>query len=291
MMDIFTLSTFIKISETGSITRAAESLFVSQPTVSKRLAQLESQIGHLLFDRLGKTLQLTEAGRTLLPHARQVLAELDRGKRALDELGGTVGGKLRIGTSHHIGLHRLPPVLKAFVAEYPAVELDIRFLDSEDACAAVQSGELELGIVTLPPQPLPYLAQRLIWPDPMAVMVSASHPLQTATWTEVCRYPALLPDAHTYTHRLIQHLLLEQGLQPKVLLSTNYLETLKMLVGIGLGWSVLPLSMQGDLRVIPVLEPPLQRELGVVWHSARSLSRAAGALLAMLIHPTLANQP
>jgi len=285
-MDTQNLSAFIAIAETGSFTQAAESLHLSQPAVSKRITALEEQIGQALFDRVGRRVSLTDAGRTLLPYARKALQDLEDGRRALSQLHQTVAGRLSIGTSHHIGLHRLPPVLRRYTQQYPDVDLDLHFMDSEVACQAVLAGKLELGIVTLPTQPLPQLQMRLVWPDPLSVVVAPEHPLANRARVELAdlaRYPAVLPDEATYTHRIVKKALEQHGLAPRIRLATNYLETLKMLVGIGLGWSVLPDSMlDASLRAVPIAELNIRRELGAVWHERRTLSGAARALLGSL---------
>ncbi|MDR3416249.1 MAG: LysR family transcriptional regulator [Nevskia sp.] len=285
-MDTQSLTAFIEVAESRSFSKAAERLHLSQPAISKRIATLEESLGTSLFDRVGRQVALTDAGRTLLPFARRVLQDMEDGRRALSYLSGKVGGRLSIGTSHHIGLHRLPPVLRAFTGEYPEVDLDIHFMDSEDACEAVVHGKLELGIVTLPVQPLANLQTRVVWPDPLDVVVAPRHPLtrlKRPQLPDLASHPAVLPDEHTYTHRIVTQALQAHGVQPRIRLATNYLETLKMLVAIGLGWSVLPRSMLDDTIcavAIPGLE--LQRELGVVWHERRTLSVSARALLQVL---------
>ena len=153
MIDTPTLTAFMAVAETGSFSAAAERLYITQPAISKRIALLEQQLEARLFDRVGRQIQLTEAGRSLLPRARQVLMDVEDMARAIHDLSGEVGGKLRIGTSHHIGLHRLPPVLRQFSRDYPLVKLDIHFIDSEEAWEGVLHGELEMGVVTLTPQP------------------------------------------------------------------------------------------------------------------------------------------
>lgn len=198
-----------------------------------------------------------------------------------------MSGRLSIGTSHHIGLHRLPPVLRAFTQRFPDVDLDLHFMDSEVACEAVVQGRLELGIVTLPLSPIPNLETRLVWPDPLDVVVGRDHPLAARseiTLLELAGYPTVLPDEATYTHRIIKAELQRQGVVPRVRLATNYLETLKMLVAIGLGWSMLPRSMQDDsLHALGVPGLQLERQLGFVRHKRRILSRAAEALIDVTI--------
>jgi DNA-binding transcriptional LysR family regulator len=285
-MDTQSLSAFLEVAESQSFSKAAERLHLSQPAISKRIATLEESLGAALFDRIGRQVALTDSGRTLLPYARRVLQDLEDGRRALSQLSGQVAGRLSIGTSHHIGLHRLPPVLRSFTAGYPDVDLDIHFMDSEDACEAVVQGKLELGIVTLPLQPLHNLQTRLIWPDPLDVVVTPGHPLallKRPHLADLATYPAVLPDERTYTHRIVTQALQAHGVAPRIRLATNYLETLKMLVGIGLGWSVLPRSMlDATIRPLAITGLQLQRELGVVWHQRRTLSVPARALLGEL---------
>jgi DNA-binding transcriptional LysR family regulator len=286
-MDTQFLRAFAEVAETSSFSKAADTLHLSQPAISKRIAALEGQLGRPLFDRIGRTVRLTEAGRTLLPYAQRVLREIEDSRRALTRLSGSIAGRLSIGTSHHIGLHRLPPVLRAFVNQYADVDLDIHFMDSEEACLAVEQGRLELGIVTLPPTPLPRLEQREVWPDPMSVVVAPGHPLarqRNISVRDLAEFPALLPDERTYTHGIVRQAFHKLGLQPRVRLATNYLETLKMLVGIGLGWSALPDSMADEsIKQLAVPELRLRRHLGLVWHERRSLSNAAEALMAQLL--------
>ena len=285
-MDTQNLTTFIAVADSASFTQAAEILHLSQPAISKRITALEEQIGQSLFDRVGRSVTLTDAGRTLLPYARKVLQDLEDGRRALSHLHEKIAGRLSIGTSHHIGLHRLPPVLRAFTQQYPDVDLDIHFMDSEIACQAVLAGKLELGIVTLPSQPLPHLEMRSVWPDPLSVVVAPGHPLQAlpkVALTDLAAHPAVLPDEATYTHRIVLRELEKHGLTPRIRLATNYLETLKMLVGIGLGWSVLPDSMiDATIRPLPIAALRMKRELGLVWHERRTLSGAATALMQTL---------
>ena len=195
---------------------------------------------------------------------------------------------LSIGTSHHIGLHRLPHVLRAFHAAYPDVELDLRFMDSEAACSAVAKGELELGIVTLPLAPVKNLVMTPIWDDPLGVIVAAHHPLAKSARVRpeaLAQYPAVLPGQGTYTREILERAFAPLGVRIPGRMSTNYLETIKMLVTIGLGWSVLPLIMvRGkELRVLKQQGVDLHRTLGTVQHRARTLSNAAQAMVDLLL--------
>ena len=132
-MDTGNLDAFLAVAHSRSFSRAAEQLHLTQPAISKRIASLEQQLDARLFDRIGKHVQLTEAGRALKPRAELILNTLNDTRRALGNLSATIQGRLSLATSHHIGLHRLPPVLRRFTKAYPGVVLDIQFLDSEVA--------------------------------------------------------------------------------------------------------------------------------------------------------------
>lgn len=285
-MELNNLKAFIAVAETTSFSQAAEQLFLTQPAVSKRIAALEEELANPLFDRIGRQVSLTEAGRALLPRALSILEQIDDSRRAISNLSGRVAGRLVLGTSHHIGLHRLPPVLREYIHAYPQVELDIRFMDSEQACRAVEHGDLEMAVVTLPLTPSPVLSQISIWPDPLVVVSARDHALCGAGPIDIsllARHPAILPARGTYTRSVIETALQDQGEAIEVRMETNYLETIKMLVSIGLGWSLLPRTMVDEELVahdIPGLE--LIRHLGVVHHTARTLSNSAGAMIARL---------
>ena len=150
-MDTQNLKAFLLVAESGSFSQAAELLHLTQPAVSKRIALLEEQLGTGLFDRIGRNISLTEAGHALLPHARAVQSELEAARQSVRDLSGDVAGQLRLATSHHIGLHRLPPVLSEFSKAFAAVHIDIDFMDSEQAYELIMQGKAELAIVTLAP--------------------------------------------------------------------------------------------------------------------------------------------
>lgn len=295
-MDLATLNAFIAVAESGSFSLAGERLHLTQPAVSKRIFALEQQLEVRLFDRLGREVGLTEAGRALLPRAYRILGELDDTRRALANLNGEVSGRLTLATSHHIGLHRLPPVLREFTRRYPAVSLDIRFLDSEVAYEDVLQGRAELAVITLAPEARTPAARTPdtraplravpIWEDPLDFVAAPDHPLArngALTLADVAAHPAVFPGAHTFTHRIVHRLFEVAGLTPQVVMSTNYLETIKMMVSIGLAWSLLPRTMLDDQVVRLTLPgPQLSRRLGYVLHTERTLSNAARAFMALL---------
>lgn len=285
-MDLNNLQAFTSVAEQGSFSRAAEELFLTQPAISKRVAALENELETRLFDRIGHNITLTEAGLTLLPRAKRILSDVEDSRQTVLNLSGKITGKLPIGTSHHIGLHRLPPVLSLYARQHPQVQLDIHFEDSEQVCADVKHGKLELAIITLPLNPDPALKTTPIWNDPLGIVVSRGHPLfwkKTHDLKKLAEHNAILPPTGTFTREILEQVFQPLGIQLKVGLSTHYLETIKMMVSIGLGWSILPLSMiDRDLHVLKVKGISLTRTLGCVQHTERTLSNAAQALLKTL---------
>lgn len=285
-MDLASLNTFIAIAEQRSFSLAGARLHVTQPAISKRVASLEDQLGVRLFDRIGRETRLTEAGQALLPRAYRIVNELEDARRALSNLSGTVSGRLSLATSHHIGLRRLPPLLRAFTKDYPEVMLDIRFLDSEVAYADVLHGRCELAIITLSPHCEPPLEAVKVWQDGLDFVVAPDHPLaqrKHISLADLCAYPAVFPGSHTFTRKIALQLFDQAGLTPHISMSTNYMETIKMMVSIGLAWSVLPHSMLDESVVrLPITDAHLSRDLGYIVHTERTLSNAAQAFMQML---------
>jgi DNA-binding transcriptional LysR family regulator len=288
-MDTQLLRTFIAVAETGSFSIAGEQLHLTQPAISKRVSTLEDQLQARLFDRIGRTVTLTESGAKLLARANPIIQEIEDTEQAIRNLSGLVTGRLSLATSHHIGLHRLPPVLSAFSTRYPNVKLDIEFMDSEKAHDAVLHGDIELAIATLAPECDPHLTAREVWPDPLLFVVAPDHELTRSnpiSLETLSHYPVILPGENTYTGQIIQQLFVNSKLSLNILLSTNYLETIKMLAGIGLGWSVLPATMlDKQLAKLEVSSVALQRKLGYIYHQKRSLSNAARSFIDMLDKP------
>ncbi|WP_251976613.1 LysR family transcriptional regulator [Salinicola avicenniae] len=285
-MDTQSLQAFIAVADTQSFSLAGERLHLTQPAISKRIATLEHQTGAKLFDRINRRVGLTEAGRLLLPRAREILLLVEDSRRTLSNLTGEVSGSLTLATSHHVGLHRLPPVLKAFTQAHRNVDLNLRFLDSEQAYHGVVSGEIELAVVTLSPAPNPQVESVPVWVDRLRFVAAPDHPLAQAdslAFAALVDYPAVLPGPLTFTRDIVIDAFERASLNIDVALSTNYLETLKMMASIGLGWSVLPESMiDEEVAILPVDHPAIVRRLGYLRHRERSLSNAGRAMIAEL---------
>ena len=285
-MQIAQIKAFLAVAEFESFSLAAETLHITQPAVSKRIRQLEISIKCDLFDRIGKRSILTPNGKAFKPHAERILQELKSYRSELTRQLDEPSGSLTLATSHHIGLHRLPQVLRDFKIRYPLVDLDLHFMDSEDACAAIANNELELAVVTLPELTDEKLCLEPVWIDTLQVVMAADHPL---AWQEnilppqLLEHQAILPSLGTFTRRIINGFFAENKEQPKIILETNYLETIKVMVSANLGWSILPRSMIDDSLVGKNLVGlDISRRLGIVTRKNRTLSLSSSAMTGLL---------
>ncbi|GAA5180447.1 LysR family transcriptional regulator [Acinetobacter kookii] len=284
-MNLAAFEAFIKVMETGSISMAADLLFITQPAVTKRIHSLEEYFGVKLFESAGRGVQATHAAHSLLPKVKNWLNELGDIHHTLSHEQEQVQGKLKIGTSHHIGLHHLPQHLRNYVQKFPDVTLDVHFVDSEQAHEQVLAGDLELAFLTLPPKGDERLSYVTIWNDPLVFVVAPFHPLaqkKHLSLEDLIQYPSLLPASQTYTTQITLAEFEKQGVKPKITMSNNPLESIRMLVSIGLGWSVLPKTLLNqDLQMLDI-NVQMQRQLGMVWHPGRTQSRAVQELVAMM---------
>ena len=293
-MDIQALTAFIAVAEHKSFSLAADQLYLTQPAISKRIKGLEDQLNSPLFDRHNRSLSLTDTGLSLLPKAKEILQLVNDTQLSMRNMNQKVEGRLNLGTSHHIGLHRLPPFLKSFSSQFPNAELNLSFMGSESAYKAVAQRQVELALTTLEDSSTHYLPEGIVsealWQDEMIFVCSAEHPLSQLNKVELVslsNYPAILPESNTFTFKLLVEQFKQQGLTLHSPMPTNYLETIKMLVSVGLGWSLLPKSMldnAGDMRLVElqINEISLTRPLGFLYLQDRTLSNAAKAFIALI---------
>lgn len=294
-MDIHALKAFIAVAELNSFSLAAEQLHLTQPAISKRIRGLEDQLNSPLFDRHNRSLSLTNTGHSLLPKAREIVQLVGDTQLSIKNLNQQVEGRLQLGTSHHIGLHRLPPYLKNFVAQYPKAELNLSFMGSESAYQAIAQRQVELALTTLEApystEELPEgIATEVLWQDQMVFVCAIDHTLSRIaqpSLQDLSEYSAILPEANTFTFKLLAEQFKQQNLKLNTPMPTNYLETIKMLVSVGLGWSLLPESMLDNsddtgLHVLSVEQIQLTRPLGLLYLQGRTLSNAAKAFIALI---------
>ncbi len=289
-MDTQLLRAFIRVTEKQSFSAAAQELGLTQSAMSKRIALLEQQLSQPLFDRIGRKVLLTEAGSILLPHAKNIVRSIEETEQLMQQQEKEISGELKLATSHHIGIHRLPSILKDYRQQYPNVHLQLHFIDSEQAIESITSGDFDLAVITLPESKdedgSSDIQYHLLWEDPMQIVVNPQHPLHSKKRVKVSdlsSYPAILPDINTRTTSLVKKLFAEQQYELNITMTTNHLDAIKMMVAVGLGWSALPASLiDKTLHTLSLTGTSLTRELGCIHLRNRTLSNASRAMLNLL---------
>ena len=285
-MDILSIKTLACIAETGSFSAAADALNVSQPAISKRVHKLEEELNCRLVERHGRSAKLTGAGKLLISSTNTLVKQLETVKHTIAALNDEISGELNIITSHHIGMHRLPQFLKQYCDNYPSVKIHLSFADSEAAYNQLSEGDDDFALVTLGKHHQGALISEPLWHDPLVIMVAKTHPFasrSSVTLQQLSDEQAVLPGMETYTGRIVKQLFDEKGLSLKANMATNYLETIKMMVSVGLGWTMLPASMADDtVSKLSVEGISASRTLGIIQRASYQATPAAKAFFALL---------
>lgn len=174
-MTLEQLRIFIAVAEREHVTRAAEALNLTQSAVSAAVAALETRHAIRLFDRVGRRILLTDAGRAFLPEARAVLARVAAAERVLADAAGLSRGTLRLAASQTIGNYWLPPRMLAFRRAHPGIALELRLGNTEQVAAAVEGMEADLGFVE-GPVARPGLVRAPVGGDALELVVAPDHP-------------------------------------------------------------------------------------------------------------------
>lgn len=274
---------FLSVAETGSFSAAAQQLHLTQPAVSKRIALLESQVGAPLFERMARQVALTEFGAAFLPAARQVRLAMDDLAAVAVDSSRPLSGRLAIALSHYVGLHLLPTMLATFSRRYPDVLLDLRFMDSEAAIMAVAQGTVRLAYGTLSHCAPDSVKTVTLWQEKLVPLVALRHAEQrTPTLYDLARrLPVIAPAANTSTRQAIDIWMNAQKITPLAVIEVNQLDSIALLVGTGIGWSVLPETLQNPTlaRVTENKLAPPKRQLGLITQKNRPTHRLAQAFM------------
>jgi DNA-binding transcriptional LysR family regulator len=180
MLNPARLRVFVEVCERHSFSRAAEELTFTQPAVSRQVAALEREVGARLFERHTRAVRLTQAGETLLPHARAVLARLAAAEDDLDALRELRAGRLRLGSFSSANVSVLPEAIRRFAAAHPEVELVLSGTEPEAHLSAVEHAELDLALVTewdIPDEPPPSVRLVHLLDDQLLLALPAGHEL------------------------------------------------------------------------------------------------------------------
>ena len=283
-MELHQLRYFVAVADEGNFSRAAAKVRVAQPSLSQQIRKLEAEIGQPLFDRLPRSVVLTEAGRCLLDYARQILASIGDAQRCVDELKGKIAGDVAVGAIPTIAPYVLPELVVTFQKHYPDVTLHI----VEDVTAGItrriEAGELDVALASTC-RPSPTLRRESIGNEPLLLLVPERHALAKKTLAEFDDLKSqrflLLHEMHCLSQQ-VHHLLESRRLLPEVALAGSQLSTIANMVAAGIGLSIVPQMMVKHHATpgcvsLPFAPPVPERELNLLYNPLRFQSKAAAA--------------
>jgi LysR family transcriptional regulator, cyn operon transcriptional activator len=175
-MELRHLRYFTALAECLNFTRAAERVHVTQSTLSHQIRQLEDELGHALFERVGKRVAMTQAGEVFLAFAARALREVDQGLGALKSSSAELAGEVRVGATNTFNLGFIPACTAAFLVRHPTAKVIVTELAADEIGARLNAGDLDLGIAYRPTGPSDLWFEPL-YNEEMALVVSSEHPL------------------------------------------------------------------------------------------------------------------
>jgi LysR family transcriptional regulator, hydrogen peroxide-inducible genes activator len=286
-MELQQLRYVVAVAETGNFTRAAERCFVSQPSLSQQVINLEAELGQKLFHRLGRRAIPTEAGQAFLDRARQILADVETASRQFRD-DPAFDRKIVVGMIPTLAPYLLPPLLQKCAQEHPNLMIHTREDFRLPLCRAVIDGELDLALVSLPVTD-PHLAIEPIFTERLVLAVGRAHPLARKSEVSAADLPEqtfiLMGESSTLTSQ-IQRFCGDHNFEPKIGYRCSQIRTVKALAALGFGIAILPqVARSADDRDLVYKELTARaptREIAIVRHMQRYQSRGVEAFASTL---------
>jgi len=285
------LRVFHAVAKHGGYARAArEELFISQPAVSKHVQALEEEVGAKLFSRVGKRLELTEAGALILQYAEQIRLLTEEAHRAVRELQGLQRGTLRVGTSTTAGTYLLPPSLATFAQHYPGITLSLDFTNSQGVIAGMLGRAWDLGIagdIVEHPQ----LEVYPYYTDPLVLIIPPHHRLaaqSAVTLADLAHEAWVLREPGSASRHVAERALTARQVPWQLRLALPSNEAIKQAViaGVGIGLvarlAVTSEAQDGRLRIVSVYDFQVERQFSILRRKDTRLPAPAAAFLSLL---------
>lgn len=274
------LKVFEAAARHGSFTRAAEELFLTQPTVSMQIKQLTKSVGLPLFEQVGKRLYLTEAGRELFDTCRQIFETIAQFEMKVADLKGLKQGQLRLAAIT-TAKYFVPRLLGPFCQLYPGIEISLQVTNHERILERMMSNLDDLYIMSQVPEHIDVTCQPFL-DNPLVVFAPVNHPLAKEKNIPIQRLanePFIMREPGSGTRRAVQSLFDEHGIAVKVKLELGSNEAIKQAIAGGLGISVLSLHTlipeSSELTILDVQHFPIPRTWYMVYPSGKQLSIVA----------------
>ena len=283
-MELRHIRYFIRAAEELHFTRAAESLFISQPTLSTHIQQLEEELGVALFDRVGRKVQLTEAGAVFLEHSARALRELELAEERISDLKGLSSGTLRLGAIFTFSQEMLPLWIASFHVHHPNIRIVVKTGDSDNIEEMLLSGDIDLALTFVPPTAETLVGERL-FTEEVFLVVGEHHPLAGKSeieLQELSTIPLALVSKRWTARRLIDTFMAERDISLNVLIEMDDLHGLLRIASEGFAGALLPrlvVSRYPHLRLISFSKEKVYLKYGMIWHGQRHLSPSTKAFL------------
>src|SRR6516225_9927390 len=283
-MEIHQLRYFVAVAEERSFSRAAAREHVAQPSLSQQIQKLEGEVGERLFDRLPRSVVLTEAGKCLLDYARKVLLEIANAQRCVQDLKRDVAGQLIVGAIFTIAPYVLPALIEKFQHRYPKVTLEIFEDTTENLALRLEDGTLDIALVSTCNES-PTLQRDSLGNEPLLLLLSKKHQLAKRTrikWSDLKSQKfLLLHEMHCLSTQVCEFLEANH-LRPQLAAKAVQLTTIARMVASGLGVTLVPqMMMKSELAkgcvALPFAPPVPIREINLLRNPLRLESRAAAA--------------
>jgi len=276
------LKVFEAAARNGSFTRAAEELFLTQPTVSMQVKQLTKAVGLPLFEQVGKRLYLTEAGRELFATCREIFEKIAQFEMTVADLKGLKQGKLRLAVIT-TAKYFVPRLLGPFCQLYPGIDISLQVTNHSGIVDRLKDNLDDLYIMSQLPEHLDIAFQPFL-ENPLVVLAPANHRLageKNISLQQLSEEPFILREPGSGTRTAVQKLFDEQGIKLKVKLELGSNEAIKQAIAGGLGISVLsrhtiiPESANSELTVLDVEYFPIERNWYMVYPAGKQMSVVA----------------
>lgn len=279
---------FLEVARRGSVSRAADALFITQPTLTARLQGLERELGTPLFLRTPQGMRLTDAGKAWIPFAERALRALIDGREALEQVKSASAGRLLIAAAPAVSTYLLPDLLERFVDAHPRVEVSVRTGHSEDVVDLVLRDEVQLGLGRAIRHP--ELELRPFHTEDLVLVCAPDHPFtkrQAVTLAEVAGQKLIMFDRTSSYYEITQGAFLSAGVTLRGLMELDSIEAAKKMVERGLGVALLPGTAVGrevdgaTLCVVKMKDtPPMQNT--IVAYRRRDAGPPEGIVAAFL---------
>ncbi|MDF2570285.1 MAG: gltC 8 [Sporomusa sp.] len=286
-MEIRQLEYFIEVARQKSFSKAAETLHVSQPSISKAIKELENQLGSTLFYRNTKTVELTDAGDAILEQAQQIISSFHNINAQLSGVTQLQTGKIHIGLPPITGVSDFAQLLGRFKSEYPNIQINLYEYGSKKIEMGIQDGTLDLGIIYIPCEEEQLYETIAFVQDPLKIVMHPQHPLankSSITYQELKNEHFVLYSNDYILHDKIIERCKKAGFTPNIIFETSQRELMTQIVAARLGVALLPNKVCQELNAdmfatLPMADPQLYLRLAMVWKRGRYLSHAARALI------------